>query len=164
MEKLLKDKIAYLLMPFLVFAVIIYLLAQGPANIPLVLGKISDLGSKKNDLSLKQDRLSQLQKQVEKPQEQVEEKKQAKSGKVIYEVPGQQFSAEASFGVIFENLLANLTNSGIRVRSIEYNYQPAGDKIIDSNLSGYNACEISFVSVGNYSQFQRFFKHLRSLY
>ena len=45
-------------------------------------------------------------------------------------------------------------------RSIEYNYQPTEDKILSTNLGGYNACELSFVTVGSYSQFQNFFKNI----
>ena len=148
------------MLPIIAVVVIVYCLGPGPANINGIIEKYNNISKQNADLVFKQDRLEQLKKQDEKPQEQAEEKKEAKSGKVIYEVPGQQFSSEASFGVIFENLLANLTNSGVRIRSIEYNYQPSGDKILDANLSGYNACEISFVSVGNYSQFQRFFKNI----
>ena len=57
-------------------------------------------------------------------------------------------------------LLKNLTTSGVRVRSIEYNYSPVNDKIGDLHAPGYNACELSFTAVGSYSQLQSFFKNL----
>ena len=61
---------------------------------------------------------------------------------------------------MFENVLANITNSGIKIRSIDYNYQPVDDKVLLTNMDGYNACELSFVTVGNYTQLQNFFKNI----
>ena len=160
MDKLLKDKIIYFILPVIVLAIVIVLLVAGPeeTSISNGLSKLDEVANKQNDLEVKKDKLEQLKKQKEAEQKQ--EKKESKSGKVIYEVSGEQFSAEASFGIIFENLLANITNSGIRIRSIEYNYQPTEDKILSTNLGGYNACELSFVTVGSYSQFQTFFKNI----
>ena len=163
MERLVKEKYAYLLIPIIVMALAVFLLSGGggaveQTSITNALQKIGNVTEKKNDLSIKQDRLGLLKQQ--KAAENADEKKESKSGKVIYGVSGEQFTAEASFGIIFENLLANLTNSGVRVRSIEYDYHPADDKILSAGLNGYNVCEISFVSVGSYSQFQNFFKNI----
>ncbi len=160
MERFLKEKLVYLILPIIVIGVVVYLLFAGPTetNAGAVLQKMNEVAAKQNDLSVKKDRLELLKKQKES--ENVEVKKEAKSGKVIYGVSGEQFTPEASFGIIFENLLANLTNSGVRIRSIEYNYHPGDDKILSANIGGYNACEISFVSVGSYTQFQNFFKNI----
>jgi len=159
MEKFLKDKLLYLIIPPLILFAVIYLLVGQPeTSVSPLFQKISEVGAKQNDLQVKRDRLDILRKQKES--EKKVTKKESKSGKVIYGVPGEQFSAEASFGIVFENLLANLTNSGIKIRSIQYDYQPENDKILSANLGGYNACEISFVSVGSYAQFQNFFKNI----
>ena len=61
---------------------------------------------------------------------------------------------------MFENILSNITNSGLRIRTIDYNYSPADDKILQTNSPGYNACELAFLTVGNYSQLQNFFKNI----
>lgn len=160
MEKLIKDKILFLILPFAVLIVIILLAFSGPevTSIPNAISKVDELATKQNELETKKEKVEQLKKA--KMSENVEKKKESKSGKVIYEVLGQQFSPEASFGIMFENLLANISNSGIRIRSIEYNYQPDDDKILITNLPNYNACELYFVTVGNYSQFQTFFKNI----
>ena len=92
--------------------------------------------------------------------EEKKEEKKSKSGKVIYEVLDQQFSAEASFGIMFENIIANITNSGLRIRSIDYNYKPHNDDILNANAPGYNACELRFKTVGTYSQLQGFLKNM----
>ena len=61
---------------------------------------------------------------------------------------------------MFENIISNITNSGVRIRSIEYNYRPGDDAVLNTGAPGYNACELSFVTVGTYAQYQRFFKNL----
>lgn len=161
MEKFIKDKIGFILAPILVLGLVLFLALSGQVEQTSIQGameKVEEVASKKNDVDTKTQMVEQLkQKKLSQGQE---KKKEASSGKVIYEVLGQQFSPEASFGIMFENLLANVTNSGIRIRSIDYNYQPADDRIMLAGLAGYNACELSFVTVGNYSQFQRFFKEL----
>mgnify|MGYP002869960526 CR=1 FL=1 len=61
---------------------------------------------------------------------------------------------------MFENILANITNSGLRIRSIDYNYSPTEDAILEASIPGYNACELSFVTVGTYTQLQTFLKNI----
>lgn len=165
MEKLIKDKILYIM---LIIAAVIGGLYGTWHFASLAIESHNELVQKKAELETKQAKLAQIRR--EKAANKVEKKKESESGKVIYEVLGQQFSPEASFGIMFENVLSNMTNNGVRIRSIDYNYQPADDKILFANAPGYNACELSFVAVGNYSQFQRFFKsiakenYLSSLY
>ena len=114
--------------------------------------------TKNDELHEKQKKLDQIKE--EKNAQKNEKLKTSRSGKVIYEVLGQQFSAEASFGIMFENILSNVTNSGLRIRSIDYNYAPAEDKVLAAKAPGYNACELSFTAVGSYSQLQTFFKNI----
>ena len=154
MEKLIKEKILYILI--IVIAVIggIYGVIHFAT---LAYDSYNEAVQKKAELETKQDKLAQLKRQNQSNQV---KKKESESGKVIYEVLGQQFSPEASFGIMFENILSNITNSGVRIRSIDYNYQPVDDKIIMTNVAGYNACELSFVTVGKYAQFQQFFKNI----
>ena len=81
-------------------------------------------------------------------------------GKKIYELEGTQFSPEASFAPLFETVLTIAQSSGVRIRSINYNYSPESDPIFAARLPEYNVCELSIVSVGTYSQLQNFFKGL----
>ena len=120
-----------------------------------------NLEDKKQEKLSKESKYNQLKAAKEKQESQeVEENKTTKSGKVIYEVLGQQFSSEASFGIMFENVLSNITRNGVRIRSIDYNYNPQNDKIMQTNAPGYNACELSFTTVASYSQLQNFFKSI----
>lgn len=85
-------------------------------------------------------------------------KKIVKDGKVIFDAPGMQFSPDASFAPLFELMLTLAQQSGIRIRAIDYNYTPADDIVFNAKLQGYNACELSMIAVGSYSEFQNFFK------
>ena len=154
MEKLIKDKILYILV---VIVAIIGGLYGTWYFATLAIESHNEVVQKKAELETKQDKLEQIRRQKTSN---VGKKKESESGKVIYEVLGEQFSPEASFGIMFENVLSNITNSGIRIRSIDYNYQPSDDKILFANVPRYNACELSFTAVGNYSQFQNFFKNI----
>lgn len=160
MDKLIKDKI--------LGVVIIVLIIFGGGFLSFTTWQqYNDISSQKSEqqaqLETKKQELEKLQSEKKASEVQEVKKSVSVSGKVIYEVPGQQFTPEASFGIMFENLLSNISNSGIRIRSIRYNYSPADDRIITATQEsggGYNACEISFVAVGNYAQFQNFFKSL----
>lgn len=153
MERLIKENAAYILL------VVLALIGGVYFNI----NKFNDTMNNYHDITAKKDELTTKQakfEQIKQSQVKREEKHVAKSGKVIYEVLGQQFSPEASFGIMFENLLTTMTNSGVRIRSINYNYQPADDKILAANIPGYNACELSFVTVSTYTQLQNLFKNI----
>lgn len=153
----LQDNIIYMLIPVLVLAAGIYF---SYTKFTEAMDKKGVLEQKQQQQQTKQSKLNQLLAAKKKLEHIEEVKKEGKSGKVIYEVLGQQFSSEASFGIMFENILANMTNSGVRIRSIDYNYTPQNDKILQTNAAGYNVCELSFTTVGSYAQLQTFFKNL----
>lgn len=153
----LQDNLVYLILPILIFVLGAYFSID---KVTTWINNNTIVEEKKQEESTKRNKLQQLQSAKQRQEEMVENKKESKSGKVIYEVLGQQFSSEASFGIMFENILANIANSGVRIRSIDYNYTPQNDKVLQTNAAGYNACELSFTTVGNYSQLQNFFKSI----
>lgn len=155
MEKLIKENIIFIFAVVAVFIAGCFFLYKIGVE---TYNNRSEADSQKNTLTMKKDQLAQLVATKQKRETQLE--KTSKSGKVIYEVSGEQFSAEASFGIMFENVLSNITNSGVRIRSISYNYQPENDAILFTNSPGYNACELSFVTVSNYTQLQSLFKNI----
>ena len=153
MEKLIKENITYIFLVIIVFIGGLYASYHFGS---LALTSHSEATQKNEELQIKQEKLNQIKRQKTASTK----KDETTSGKVIYEVMGQQFSPEASFGIMFENILSNITNSGVRIRSIDYNYQPIDDKILMTKMAGYNACELSFITVGNYTQLQNFFKNI----
>lgn len=153
MEKLIKENIVYLFLVVIIFIGGLYAVHYYGS---LAMTSHSEANQKQDELITKEAQLDQIKKQKLSSTR----KKETSSGKVIYEVMGQQFSPEASFGIMFENILSNITNSGIKIRSIDYNYQPQDDKILFTKAAGYNACELSFITVGSYTQLQNFFKNI----
>ena len=157
MEKFLKENLIIIVVAIAAFAGLLYFAI---ISTTAAIDNNSMVTEKEMELQTKQQKLEQLKRQNQINEEKKKNKKTTSSGKVIYEVLGQQFSPEASFGIMFENLLANMTNSGVRIRSIDYNYLPQDDKIMMTNVAGYNACELSFTTVSTYSQLQTFFKNI----
>ncbi len=154
-EKLIKENIIWVI---LLLAVVIgggYFTYDKGMN---VLANMEDIKTKKQEFEKKDQTLQGLLKAQEAKK--MGKKKQSESGKIIYKVMGAQFTSEASFGIMFENILSNIAASGIRIRSIDYNYAPQDDKILLTNIEGYNACELSFTAVGKYAQLQNFFKNI----
>ena len=154
MEKLIKENILYIIIALAAFiggiVAIVYFGSTVFQNLGEIRAQKESLESLQGELKTKQTAMAGNR----------AKKKESKSGKVIYEVLGQQFSAEASFGIMFENILSNITNSGLRIHAIDYNYKLTDDKILQTNLQGYNACELSFTAIGSYTQLQNFFKNI----
>ncbi len=155
MKKLIKENSVYILLVVVVLAFGIYSVYHYGLN---TYATHSELRTKEAEMQTKKEKVDEIERQ--KQQETLSLKQKAESGKVIYQLPSNQFSPEASFGVMFENILANITQSGVRIRSIDYNYQPLEDKILSANIPGYNACELTFTTVGSYVELQNFFKSL----
>lgn len=115
---------------------------------------VTKLYAQKKDLKKLEDDVTNLKVQAEMKSR----NKSFHDGKKIYEIEGVQFSADASFAPLFENVLSIAQNSGIRIRSIAYNYAPEDDPIYASRLPNYNTCELTIVAVGTYTELQNFFK------
>ncbi len=146
---------------WLYFLIVIVVFAFGFKVIPPQVTKTMDIvkmaSTAKSDLTQKQATENNLRIQAELSNK---AKAPIVDGKKIYELEGTQFSPEASFAPLFEVVLTIAQNSGVRIRSIDYNYAPEADPIYASRLPEYNVCELSIVAVGTYSQLQNFFKGL----
>ena len=156
-EKLIKENIIYILIPILLFAAGCYF---SYVKISEAVKNYNELVEKKQDIKTKQARLETLEAAKARQSKETESKKEARSGKVIYEVLDQQFSSDASFGVMFESLLSNITGNGLKIHSIDYNYELQDDRVIMTGLPGYNACELTFTTVSTYTQLQNFLKSI----
>lgn len=80
--------------------------------------------------------------------------------KIIYQSQGMQVAGIASFTPLFEDIMNIAKASGIRIRSISYNYEPTSDAIFSAGIQGYNACIMDIVAVGSYTEFQNFYKNI----
>ncbi len=154
MLQILKDNWLY-------FLIVVVVVAFGCKVIPPQVTKTMDIvkmaASEKSVLSQKQATENNLRIQAELSNK---AKAPVIDGKKIYELEGTQFSPEASFAPLFETVLTIAQTSGVRIRSIDYNYSPESDPIFAAHLPEYNVCELGIVAVGTYAQLQNFFKGL----
>ena len=154
MNKLIKENILYIVIVIIVLFGGIYTIYHNGA---MTVDTFSQMSAKQAEMQTKVQKLEQIKAKRVSGQK---KKSTAQSGKVIYAVPINQFSPAASFGIMFENVITNITNSGLKVRSIDYNYSPSDDKVLTAQVEGYNACELTFTTVGSYTQLQTFFKNI----
>ena len=78
--------------------------------------------------------------------------------KIIFEPTGMQLGAGASFAEPFEEMIDTAKDSGVRIKSIKYNYKPEGDPIIAEGMpKNLNACEMKITTIGTYAQLKKFF-------
>lgn len=154
MFQIIKDNILSLL-------IVVVVIALGFKYVPPEVAKAIDLAKQtsvaKQELAQKENNASSLRAQAEAA---ARAKVPPKDGKKIYELEGAQFSAEASFAPLFEVVLSIAQNSGIKIRSINYNYSPESDPVFAAHLPEYNACELQIQTIGSYAQLQNFFKGL----
>lgn len=112
----------------------------------------SNIDTQKNLKEL-EEKLNMLQE--EKRNRPIVEKK---TDKIIYETTEMGVGSEASFAPLFDIFLTLAKASGLRIRSIAYNYSPSTDPIVSAGLSNYNVCELDIKAVGSYRNFQTFFR------
>ncbi len=152
-EDLFKEQLIYILLPVILLIVFIGgTIYTGSALI-------------KNgaDFKTKQDTYQELTEKKTNLEAQIEEQKHqeiSKDVKKIFTLESANFGVDASFAPLFDNMIAIAKESGIRIRSVEYNFEPAEDPIFKAKLSGYNVCELSTTVVGHYTELQAFLKTL----
>ncbi len=154
MFQIIKDNILSLI---IVIAVILLGFKYVPPEVTKAVNLAKSTSSAKQELVQKENNASSLRAQAEAA---ARAKVPPKDGKKIYELEGAQFSAEASFAPLFEIVLSIAQNSGIKIRSINYNYSPESDPVFAAHLPEYNVCELQIQAIGSYAQLQGFFKGL----
>jgi len=152
MQQILKENITYILLILIIL--IGGLMFVGP-KFPEVFNAATNTLKLKKELDKENVLLEQLRVEANSRVSRV-----AEGSKKIYEVQGMQFSPDASFAPLFESLINIARSTGVRFRSIQYNYQPNEDIVYTAKITGYNVCELDIVAVGTYTQFQNFFKGL----
>lgn len=152
MQQILKENIVYIIL--MAAALIGGIIVTAPKLEPAVKATMEKYSLDSTYTKTKQE-LDTLTYQSTQKVEKISE-----GGKRIYEVQGMQFSADASFAPLFESIINIAKTSGIRIRSIDYNYEPQDDIIFSAKLPGYNVCELTIVAIGSYTQFQNFYKSI----
>lgn len=151
MQQLLKENLTWVLVIIAVLAGVYFTVIAAKQTFEVVKSNI-ELKKQEEDLQQKLDAL--------KAQVQEQPSVEVAGGKKIFEAQDMSFSTEASFAPLFEVFVDHAKYSGVRIRSIEYNYAPTDDPVAMAAITGYNVCELKVVAVGNFLQFQNFFKSI----
>lgn len=154
-QSLIKDQIVFLLLPIIVLAVLI----GGSGYMMFNAYTAFDDNNKKQEQvqSLTDEKTSLEAKLIEQQNTPVDP-----NAKKIYTLEGTQFGADASFAPLFEHMINVAKLSGIRIKSVDYNFSPSDDPIFQLKNPGQNVCELSTVVVGNYPSLQAFLKTILS--
>ena len=152
-RELIKDKGLYVFLPIIVLVGLIGGVVYLGGN------SFASYNSYNNSLNQLEELMSKKA-QIERQIQAQEEEAKNPDLKKIYEVVGMKFGVQASFAPLFDTMLAIAKESGIRIRSAEYNYAPEKDPIANAKLNGYNVCELTTTVVGKYSEIQTFLKTL----
>lgn len=149
----MEEKIKVLILPILCIALLIAI----PALLYTPVNTLMTKMSTNKDLISKESNLAQNLEALRKSKAQ-EQDVQIEGSKVVYENSEFKFSKDASFAPLIEKFIDISKIAGVRIHSIDYNYAPADDPVFVAQYAGYNVCELSVVSVGRYSNFQRLFE------
>ena len=154
-QDMLKEQIVFLLIPVVL---LVLLIGGGGYGIFLTFTNISNYSNNSKQVQELTDKKQNLEAQLQ--QQKVEEANP--NVKKIYQLEGTKFGPEASFAPLFDNVITVAKESGVRIRSVEYNLKPEKDPIFAAKIAGYNVCELETTIVGKYSELQTFLKTLLS--
>lgn len=154
-KDMLKEQIVFFLIPLVLVFVLI---GGGGYTVYNAFNNVASFNSKIKTAGELEQKKADLEAQLE------QQKFQEKNPEVkkIFELAGMTFGIDASFAPLFDNMLSVAKESGIRIRSVDYNYAPENDPIFAAKQNGYNVCELDMTVVGKYSEIQTFLKTLLS--
>lgn len=80
--------------------------------------------------------------------------------KNIYKPSTSGGSTETSFIVIFDDIIEMAKYNGVKIYSIEYNYNPEDDTFVKGAADKYNVCELKTQVVADYPDLGSFLREL----
>lgn len=80
--------------------------------------------------------------------------------KTIYKPGEESVDAEASFTIIFDDIIQMAKYNGIKIYSIEYAYNPTDDEFVKSASDKYNVCQLKMQVIADYADLENFVKEI----
>lgn len=155
-QDLFKEQAVFIGLPIML--IVVFIMGLGYT------GNQSFVNIKKyNDNAAQVETLTQKKLDLE-AQLKAQEKEEADPNTKKIFAPEGGFGVDASFAPLFDNMLTIAKNSGIKIRSVDYNYAPEKDPVFAAKIDGINVCEFSATIVGKYSEIQTFLKAMLSEY
>src|SRR5574344_793390 len=137
---------------FVILSIVIVVFALYKA-IPQVVGVITEYKT----IQSKTTQVANLQKQVDTYKAQ-EASKESDVGiiKKIYKTEAQDVDTEASFALMFEDIMNMTKYTGVKVYSIQYNYNDADNNFIKNGNGAFNTCRLDLELIARYKDFEIF--------
>ena len=156
------EKLKQFLLPIMIlvltFAGLIYFA-------PKVIEQYQGYNSVKMEKDAKQQNVEQLKAKVEQAQRRVQaeknkEKVTKESGKPFYKPVMQGLDTEAVIAGEFAEILQLVRANKIKVRSINYDYDPKDDSFVNNAASEYNVARLNMEMIASYTNYDNFLKEL----
>jgi hypothetical protein len=114
-----------------------------------------------NDINTKKVQQEDLERQVEDLKKVEIAKMDTMSRlKAIYKPAETGLETEASFTVIFDDIIDMAKYNGIKIYSIEYVYNPPEDEFVKGSAGKYNVCQLNMSIIADYPDLESFLKEI----
>lgn len=80
--------------------------------------------------------------------------------KAIYKPGEPGLDAEASFTVMFDDVIDMAKYNGIKIYSIEYAYNPTDDEFVQNASARFNVCQLKMQVIADYQDLESFIKEI----
>lgn len=147
-----KEAIVYII--FILIGLIFAIMKIQPAAVSLF--------SIEKDLHTKTIELADLERKLEtlKAAEIEKNLSSASQQKKIYTPEDKSVDAESSFTVVFDDIVEMAKYNGIKIFTIEYNYNPPEDEFVKGAADKYNVCDLNMDIISDYVDLESFIKEL----
>lgn len=152
-KNFLKEQLILLIIMVLILSGLIFGTVVGVMTFVSSSGDVNDKSQQVAEL---QEKKTGLEAQLAK----LSKEEESDDIKHIFELKGATFGVEASFAPLFDNMIKIAKASGIKIRSVDYNYAPEADPVFSAKIPNVNVCELNTTIVGTYSEIQTFLKTL----
>lgn len=103
-----------------------------------IISKEEELSNYKKDLAIVQDKIRRIQNSI------------STSQKKIYSPIEAELGNETLFFTLYNDVIEMLHSNSIKIKSIDYNYNPEADKFVQFGKDVYFVCDINMEIVSNY--------------
>ncbi|MGM9993493.1 MAG: hypothetical protein ACI37R_02045 [Candidatus Avigastranaerophilus sp.] len=126
--------------------------------VSMIKGNVEDIqNAKAMSIEAEQNAQRLEQQAKELAEQQAQEKSKLNSIKPVIQEPDDSDGESLGvFGGMFDKVIALSKESGLLLRSIEYEMNPMDDAIYQNFSDIYNVCELKFFFVGSYTQLRSF--------
>lgn len=144
-----KEVILYAILTIIIF---IFSLTKLQPEIIKIIDLEKNIGEQTVQATDLESRLASLKKAEE------ERMTLSEQTKDIYKPDTPGLDAEASFTVIFDDIIEMAKYNRVKIYSIEYVYDPAEDEFVKGAADRYHVCQLNMSIIADYSDLQGFLK------